>query len=75
MAQAPPIQQAGGFPNGYAPPPTWVNEMGQNSGQNMTEPITVPDLNDPKEQEKLRREWNNLRIMRLNGSLSSLRNV
>ena len=50
------MQQAGGFPYGYAPPPTRVNETGQNSGQNMAEPITVPDLNDPKEQEKLRRE-------------------
>ena len=56
MAQAPPMQQAGGFPYGYAPPPTRVNEIGQNSGQNMAEPITVPDLNDPNEQEKLRRE-------------------
>ena len=28
MAQAPPMQQAGGFPYGYAPPPTRVNEMG-----------------------------------------------
>ena len=50
MAQAPPIQQAGGFSYGYAPPPMRVNEMGQNSGQNMAEPITVSDLGDPKEQ-------------------------
>ena len=50
------MQQAGGFPYGYAPPPTRVNEVGQKSGQNMAEPITVSDLNDPKEQEKLRRE-------------------
>ena len=49
MTQAPPMQQAGGFPYGYAPPPTRVNETGQNSGQNMVEPITVPDLDDPKE--------------------------
>ena len=56
MVQAPPMQQVGGFPYGYAPPPTRVNEIGQNSGQNMVEPITVPDLDDPKEQEKLRRE-------------------
>ena len=55
MAQAPPMQQAGGFPYGYAPPPIRVNEIGQNSGQNMAEPITVLDLDDPKEQEKLRR--------------------
>ena len=56
MAQAPPMQQAGGFPYTYAPPPTRVNEIGQNSGQNMAEPITVSNLDDPKEQEKLRRE-------------------
>ena len=49
MAQAPQMQQAGGFPYGYAPPPTRVNEVGQNSGQNMAEPITVSDLDDPKE--------------------------
>ena len=49
MAQAPPMQQAGGFPYGYALPPTRVNEIGQNSGQNMAEPLTVPDLDDPKE--------------------------
>ena len=35
MAQTPPMQQAGGFPYGYAPPPTRVNEVGQNSRQNM----------------------------------------
>ena len=34
MAQAPPMQQAEGFPYSYAPPPTLVNEVGQNSGQN-----------------------------------------
>ena len=28
MARAPPMQQARGFPYGYAPPPTWVNEVG-----------------------------------------------
>ena len=56
MAQAPPMQQVGGFSYGYAPPPTRVNEVWQNSGQNMAEPITVPDLDDPKEQEKLRKE-------------------
>ena len=50
------MQQAGGFPYGYAPPPTRVNEVGQNSEQNMTEPITVSDLDDLKEQEKLRKE-------------------
>ena len=30
--------------------------MGQNSGQNMAEPITVSDLDNLKEQEKLMRE-------------------
>ena len=39
MAQAPPVQQAGGFLYGYAPPPTQVNEVGQNSGENTTDPI------------------------------------
>ena len=34
MAQAPPMQQAEGFPYGYAPPPTRVNEVGQNSRKN-----------------------------------------
>ena len=52
MAQAPPMQQVGGFPYGYAPPPTRVNEMGQNSGANMADPIAVSDLDDPKEQKK-----------------------
>ena len=50
------MQQVGGFSYGYAPPPTWVNEVGQNSWQNMAEPITVPDPDDPKEQEKLKKE-------------------
>ena len=49
VAQAPPMQPAGGFPYSYAPPSTRVNEMGQNSGQNMAEPITVSDLDDPRE--------------------------
>ena len=35
VIQAPPMQQVGGFSYGYAPPLTRVNEMGQNSGQNM----------------------------------------
>ena len=33
-----------------------MNEVGQNLGQNMAEPITVPDLDDSREQEKLRKE-------------------
>ena len=49
VAQAPPMQQAGGFPYGYAPPPTRVNEVGQNSEENTTDLITIPDLDDPKE--------------------------
>ena len=49
MAQAPSMQQAEGFPYGYALPLTRVNEVGQNSRQNMAEPITVSDLDDPKE--------------------------
>ena len=48
VAQAPPMQQVGGFPYGYAPPLTRVNEVGQNSGENTAGPITIPDLNDPK---------------------------
>ena len=76
MAQAPPMQQAGGFPYGYAPPPTWVNEVGQNSGKNIADPITILNLDDPKEQEKIRKNCrNNLKIMRLNGSLGSLKNA
>ena len=56
MAQAPPMQQAGGFPYAYAPPPTRVNEGGQNYGANEADPIMVPNLDDPREQEKLRGE-------------------
>ena len=33
-----------------------VNEVGQNSGANMADPIAVSDLDDPKEQEKMRKE-------------------
>ena len=56
MAQAPPMQQARRFLYGYAPPPTRVNEVGQNSGANAADPIMVPNLDDSKEQKKLRRE-------------------
>ena len=49
MAQAPPMQQAGEFPYGYAPLPAWVNEVGQNSEANAADPIIVPNLDDPKE--------------------------
>ena len=41
---------------GYAPPSTQVNEVGQNSRANMANPIAVPDLDDLKEQEKIRKE-------------------
>ena len=53
MAQALPMQQVEGFPYDYAPPPTWVNEVGQNSRENTVDPITIPNLDDPKEQEKI----------------------
>ena len=56
MAQAPPMQQAEGFPYGYVHPPLRTNEVEQNSGANMADPIAVPDLDDPKEQEKIRKE-------------------
>ena len=56
IAQEPPMQQAGGFPYGYASPPLQTNEVRQNSGANMADPIAVPDLDDPKEQEKMRKE-------------------
>ena len=49
MAQAPPMQQVGGFPYGYAPPSTRVNEVGQNLRENTTDSITISDLDDPKE--------------------------
>ena len=53
MAQAPPMQQVGGFPYGYVPPPTRVNEMGQNSGANVADPIAVPDYFHPLSLEVL----------------------
>ena len=49
MAQAPPMQQVGGFPYAYAPPPMRVNEAGQNSGANEADSIMVSNLDDPKE--------------------------
>ena len=49
MAQAPPMQQTGGFPYGYEPLPTRVNEVSQNSGANEADPIMVSNLDDPKE--------------------------
>ena len=56
MAQAPPMQQAGGFSYSYTPPPMRVNEIGQNSGENTVDPITILDLDDLKEQEKIEKE-------------------
>ena len=55
-AQAQPMPQMGGFPYGYAPPPTQRNEVEQNSEANMANPITISDLDDPKEQEKIMTE-------------------
>ena len=50
------MQQAEGFLYGYAPPLTRVNEVGQNSGANTVDPITILDLDDLKEQEKIWKE-------------------
>ena len=46
----------GGFQYGYEPPPTQTHEVGQNFGANTDDPITIPDLDDSKEQEKIRKE-------------------
>ena len=76
MTQTLPIPQMGGFSYGYAPPWVQVNDMGQNSGANTTDPIAIPDLDDPKERERIRKgSIENLRILRLNESLSSLKNI
>ena len=56
MAQAPPMQQAGGFPYGYAPSSTQVNETRQSSGANAANPIEIPNLNDPAVRDMIRRE-------------------
>ena len=50
------MPQMGGFPYGYTPPLTLTHEVGQNSGANTADPITIPDLDDPKEQDKIRKE-------------------
>ena len=50
------MPQMGGFSYNYEPPPTQTHEVGQNSGANTTDPITILDLDDPKEQEKIRKE-------------------
>ena len=56
MAQTLPIPQMGGFSYGYVPPPIQVNDMGQNSRANTTDPITIPDLDDPKEMERIKKK-------------------
>ena len=50
------MPQTGGFSYDYAPPPTQTHEVRQNSGTNTTDPITISDLDDPKEQKKIRKE-------------------
>ena len=47
----------GGFPYDYAPPSTQTHEVGQNSEANTADLITIPDLDDPKEQKKIRKEF------------------
>ena len=55
-AQTQPMPQMGRFPYGYAPPSTQTHEEGQNSGANTVDLKMIPDLDDPKEQEKIRKE-------------------
>ena len=50
------MPQMEGFPYGYAPPPTQTHEVGQNSRANTTDPITILDLDDLKEQDKIRKD-------------------
>ena len=50
------MPQMGGFPYGYPSSPAQKNEVGENSRENMADPIAVSDLDDPKEQEKIRKE-------------------
>ena len=45
-----------GFSYDYAPLLVQMNEVGQNSRANMAYPIAIPDLDDLKEQEKIRKE-------------------
>ena len=51
------MPQMGDFPYDYAPPPVQMNEVGQNSRANMADLIAIPDLDDPKEQENIRKEF------------------
>ena len=46
----------GGFSYGYTPLPTQTYEVGQNSGANTANPIMISNLDDPKEQEKIRKQ-------------------
>ena len=46
----------GGFLYGYVPTLTRTNKVGQNSKANMADPITVSDLDDPKEQKIIKKE-------------------
>ena len=55
-AQAQPMPEMGEFPYDYAPPSTQTHKVGQNYEANTVDPITIPDLDDPKEQEKIRKE-------------------
>ena len=55
-AQTQPIPQMRGFLYGYAPRPTQTHEVRQNFGANTANPITISDLDDPKEQEKIKKE-------------------
>ena len=41
----------GGFPYGYTPPLTQTHKVGQNSKANTVDPITILNLDNPKEQE------------------------
>ena len=47
-----------GFSYGYTPSSVQMNEVGQNSRANMADPIAIPNLDDPKKQEKIRKESN-----------------
>ena len=47
----------GGYPYDYPLPPTQTNEVAQNSGANMTDPIAVPaDLNEVARSKGIRED-------------------
>ena len=46
----------GGFPYGYPLPSAQTNNVGQNFRANTTDPIMISNLDDPKEQEKIKKE-------------------